>query len=60
MAKILEIFGLILVVIMSLSFVGIFEPYGIRNGTSEVFWACAGGALMIIIYRKMKRKEAKT
>jgi len=57
MAKMLEILGLVLVAIMSLSFVGLFEPYGIKNGMSELFWGCAGGALMIIIYRKMKRKQ---
>ena len=57
MAKGLEIVGLILVAIMALSFVGTFQSYGISNGTSEVFWGCAGGALMIIIYRKMKRKQ---
>jgi hypothetical protein len=34
-----------------------FESYGIKNGTSELFWGCAGGTLMIIIYRKMKRKQ---
>ena len=53
----LELFGIVLIGIMTLSFVGLFEPYGISNGTSEVFWGCAGGALMIIIYRKMKRKQ---
>ena len=52
----LEIVGLVLVAIMTLGFVGAFEP-AIRNGTSELFWGCAGGALMIIIYRKMKRKQ---
>ncbi len=57
MAKMLEIIGLVLVAIMALSFVGAFQSYGIDNGTSEVFWGCAGGALMIIIYRKMKRKQ---
>jgi len=57
MVKILEIVGLILVAIMSLGFVGLFESYGIRNGTSELFWGCAGGTLLIIIYRKMKRKQ---
>ena len=57
MAKMLEIGGLVLIVIMSLSFVGALQSIGIKNGTSEVFWACAGGALMIIIYRKMKRKQ---
>ncbi len=59
MAKMLEVVGLILVAIMTLGFVGAFEPT-IRNGTSELFWGCAGAALMIIIYRKMKKKrEAK-
>ncbi|MCA9827586.1 MAG: hypothetical protein KC444_04225 [Nitrosopumilus sp.] len=57
MVKILEIAGLVLVVIMSLGFVGLFESYGIRNGTSELFWGCAGGVLLIIIYRKMKRSQ---
>ncbi len=56
MAKMLEILGLVLLAIMTLGFVGAFEPT-IRNGTSELFWGCAGGALMIIIYRKMKRKQ---
>ena len=57
MVKILEIVGLVLVAIMSLGFVGLFEPYGIKNGTSELFWGCAGATLLIIIYRKMKRKQ---
>ncbi|MBT8173950.1 MAG: hypothetical protein KJO99_03080 [Nitrosopumilus sp.] len=57
MAKILEMIGLVLVAIMTLGFVGLLEPYGIRNGTSELFWGCAGGTLLIIIYRKMKRKQ---
>lgn len=59
MAKMLELLGLVLVAIMALSFVGVFQSYGISNGTSEVFWACAGGTLLIIIYRKMKRKQAE-
>ncbi|MDH3361633.1 MAG: hypothetical protein OEW86_08375 [Nitrosopumilus sp.] len=59
MVKILEIVGLVLVAVMSLAFVGLFESYGIRNGTSELFWGCAGGTLLIIIYRKMKRKQEK-
>jgi hypothetical protein len=49
--------GLGLVAIMTLGFVGLFVPYGIKNGTSELFWGCAGAALMIIIYRKMKNKK---
>ncbi|MCH9658631.1 hypothetical protein K0U27_08075 [archaeon] len=57
MTKILDVIGLGFLAIMTLGFVGVFEPYGIRNGTSELFWGCAGGTLMIIIYRKMKRKE---
>ena len=48
--------GLVLVAIMTLGFVGVFEP-NIRSGTSYLFWGCAGAALMIIIYRKMKRKK---
>jgi hypothetical protein len=59
MAKILEIIGLCLVAIMTLGFVGLFQPYGIENGTSELFWGCAGATLMIIIYRKMKQKQAE-
>ena len=57
MAKILELIGIGLVAIMTLGFVGVFVPYGIDNGTSELFWGCAGATLMIIIYRKMKRKQ---
>ncbi len=56
MAKMLEMLGFVLVAIMTLGFVGVFEPT-IRNGTSELFWGCAGGTLIIIIYRKMKRKQ---
>lgn len=43
MAKILDIFGLILVAIMALGFVGTFQPT-IEPGLSPLFWACAGGA----------------
>ncbi|MCV0401283.1 MAG: hypothetical protein K5777_04830 [Nitrosopumilus sp.] len=57
MAKILEIIGIVLVAIMTLGYMGIFQSYGIKNGTSELFWGCAGATLMIIIYRKMKRKQ---
>ena len=55
MAKILEIIGLVLVGIMSLAFVGAIPQ--VESGLSPVFWGCAGGALMIIFYRKMKRKQ---
>ncbi|MGB0855722.1 MAG: hypothetical protein ACPGQP_01665 [Nitrosopumilus sp.] len=52
----LEIFGLGFLVIMSLSFVGAFQPT-IQPGLSPLFWGCAGGTLMIIMYRKIKRKQ---
>ena len=57
MVKILEMIGIALVAVMTLGFVGLFQPYGIKNGTSELFWGCAGATLMIIIYRKMKDKH---
>lgn len=57
MAKALELIGFVLVAIMTLGFVGVFEPYGVKNGLSELFWVCAGGALLIVIYRKMQRKK---
>ena len=56
MAKMLEILGLILVAIMTLSFVGVFQPT-VGPGLSWLFWGCAGGTLMVIMYRKMKRKQ---
>jgi FtsH-binding integral membrane protein len=59
MAKALEIFGLGLIAVMFLSFVGAFRPQ-VENGLSPLFWACAGGALMIIFYRKWKRKQQET
>lgn len=55
MAKMLELIGLVLIGIMSLAFVGVIPQ--VESGLSPVFWACAGGALMIIFYRKMKRKQ---
>ncbi|MDH3203928.1 MAG: hypothetical protein OEL81_04525 [Nitrosopumilus sp.] len=55
MAKMLEVIGLVLVAIMALGFVGALQPT-IEPGLSPLFWGCAGIALMIIIYRKMKRK----
>ena len=56
MTKMLDILGLVLVAIMSLGFVGVFQPT-IEAGLSPLFWGCAGATLMIIIYRKMKRKQ---
>lgn len=61
MAKILEIIGIVLVAIMILAFVGALDtliPLGIGNGLSPLFWGCAGATLMIILYRKRKRKQA--
>ena len=57
MAKALEIAGLGLVALMTLGFVGVLEPYGIRNGTSELFWGCAAATLLIIVYRKIKTRR---
>ncbi len=56
MAKMLEMLGLVLVAIMSLSFMGILQPT-IEPGLSPLFWGCAGVTLMILIYRKKKRKQ---
>jgi len=56
MAKMLEILGLVFVLIMTLSFVGVLQPT-IEPGLSPLFWGCAGATLMIIVYRKRKRKQ---
>ena len=56
MAKMLEMIGLVLLAIMTLGFVGVFQPT-IEPGLSALFWGCAGATLMILIYRKMKRKQ---
>ncbi len=56
MVKLLEMLGFVLVAIMTLGFVGVFQPT-IEPGLSPLFWGCAGGTLMIIIYRKVKRKQ---
>ena len=58
MTKILEIIGLVLLSIMILGFVGALDTLGIDNGLTPLFWGCAGGTLIIIIYRKRKRKQA--
>ena len=60
MAKLLDVFGLALVAVMALGFVGAFQP-AVQPGLSTVFWVCAGGALAIIMYRKMQkgRQEAR-
>ena len=56
MTKMLEILGLVLVAIMTLGFVGVFQPT-IEPGLSPLFWGCAGATLMILIYRKKKQKK---
>ena len=56
MAKIFDVLGLVLVAIMSLGFMGALQPT-IQPGLSPLFWICAAGALMIIMYRKMKKKS---
>ena len=56
MTKSLEVLGIVLIVIMGLSFVGVLQPT-IEPGLSPVFWICAGGTLIIIIYRKRKRSQ---
>ncbi len=58
MIKILELIGFALVAIMFISFVG-FIP-GQESGFSLLFWGCAVGTLVIIIYRKKKRKEKES
>ena len=55
MTKALEAIGLVLIGIMALAFVGVIPQ--VEPGLSPVFWGCAEGALMIIFYRKMKRKQ---
>ena len=59
MIKMLEMVGLGFVAIMILGFVGSLQSIGIPMGASNpYFWGCAGGTLIIIIYRKRKRKQA--
>jgi hypothetical protein len=55
MAKVLEIIGLCLIGIMSLAFVGAIPQ--IEPGLSPLFWACAGGTLVIIFYRKKRKQD---
>jgi hypothetical protein len=60
MSKMLEIIGLVLVAIMSLGFVGALQSIGIPIGAQNpYFWGCAGITLMIIVYRKRKRKQTE-
>ena len=55
MAKMLELIGLVLIGIMALAFVGVIPQ--VDAGLSPVFWACAGGTLVIIFYRKKINKK---
>ena len=57
MVKMLEIFGIFLVALMILSFVGLFRPT-IDAGTSMFFWICAAITLIILLYRKMTRTKS--
>ena len=58
MTKTLDAIGLVLIAIMFMAFVGVIPQ--VEPGLSPVFWGCAGGALMIIFYRKWKRKQAES
>lgn len=55
MSKSLEMVGLVLIAVMILAFVGVIP--GQEPGLSPLFWGCAVGALVIIFYRKMKKKQ---
>ena len=55
MNKFLDVIGLGLIVVMILAFVGVMP--GQDPGLSPLFWGCAAGTLLIIFYRKMKKKE---
>lgn len=53
MSKILELVGFALIGGTVISFLGMGDsPY-----RWPVFWGCAGGALVIIMYRNMKRRK---
>ena len=55
MNKILDVIGLALIAVMILAFVGAIPEQ--EAGLSPLFWGCAVGALGIIMYRKMKKKQ---
>lgn len=55
MSKILDVVGLVLIAVMILAFVGVIPEQ--EAGLSPLFWICAVGALGIIFYRKMKKKQ---
>ncbi len=56
MTKLLDLLGLAFVGIMALGFMGLLQPT-IQPGLSPLFWICAGGAMIIIMYRKIKKKR---
>jgi len=58
MSKTLEMLGFVLVAIMILGFVGVFQPT-VEPGLSPLFWGCAGATLMILVYRKKKKKQTE-
>ena len=57
MSKILEIIGLALIGGTIVSFIGLIQ--NVNAVANQVFWACAGGALAIIVYRNYMRKRKK-
>ena len=57
LSKILEIIGLALIGGTIVSFIGLIP--NVNAGANPVFWACAGGALAIIVYRNYMRRRRK-
>ena len=56
MSKVLDLVGLALIGGTIVSFIPGIIP-NLERGLNPVFWACAIGALAIIIYRKRQRKK---
>ena len=56
MSKVLDLVGLALIGGTIVSFIPGIIP-NLEGGLNPVFWACAIGALAIIIYRKRQRKK---
>ena len=57
MSKILEIIGLAMIGGTIVSFIGLIP--NVNAGANPVFWACAGGAMAIIVYRNYIKKKKK-
>ena len=53
MSRALDAVGLALVGVMAAAFMGLLAPH-VGAGLSPVFWACAAGALAIIMIRKRR------